>query len=312
MKLKIHIPIVAVLAASLAIGCSQKNNTPDRKEIAPTTLIPEIEKRTIPKEFSDYWYRGKAEITSYELTQARYGELREGTAVFVFVTEDFLREKQVKADQKDPDNIPVLKLNTTKNFLTGIYPYSIMTSTFYPVKDKKHAIKISNSVQEWCGHVYAQLNNRDNFEIMAHSYFQSEADQEFEVEKSYLENEFWTQIRLNPEELPTGNIEVIPSFEYLRLRHIDFRAYQANAFISKSDSNTIYTLNYPNLKRTLKIEFTNNFPYAIEGWEETFTSGFGADAKQLTTKGIKKSRIKSAYWQKNSNVDVHLRDSLGI
>ncbi len=40
------------------------------------------------QDFNDYWYDGKAEITSYKLEQARYGELHEGYVVLVFVTED--------------------------------------------------------------------------------------------------------------------------------------------------------------------------------------------------------------------------------
>ena len=42
-----------------------------------------------------------------------------------------------------------------------------MTSTFNPVNSKEHALKVSNSVQEWCGHVYAQLNNKKEFEIIS-------------------------------------------------------------------------------------------------------------------------------------------------
>ena len=78
------------------------------------------------KEFKDYWYDGKAEITSYKLEQARYGELHEGYAVLVFVAEDFSKSKQVKLD--DPqnakgDDVKVLKLNRIKKFDTGIYRY---------------------------------------------------------------------------------------------------------------------------------------------------------------------------------------------
>ena len=36
------------------------------------------------EEFNAYWYAGKAEITSYSLQQARYGELRDGHAVLIF------------------------------------------------------------------------------------------------------------------------------------------------------------------------------------------------------------------------------------
>ena len=49
-------------------------------------------------ELPDYWYRGEAEITTYDLRQARYGELREGTAVLIQVSEPFLAEKQVKSN----------------------------------------------------------------------------------------------------------------------------------------------------------------------------------------------------------------------
>ena len=82
-----------------------------------------------PEAFNKYWYAGEAEITSYELEQARYGEIHKGTSVLVFVTEPFSRSKQVKLDNwrdQSPDNVSVMKLNMTKKFLTGIYPYSMM------------------------------------------------------------------------------------------------------------------------------------------------------------------------------------------
>lgn len=305
-------PLTILLLSIIVTGCKKVNNTSEIKTIAVNTAEPKNESRKLPKEFSNYWYQGEAEITSYELTQARYGEPRNGNAVLVYVTEDFLPETQVKADRRSPSNIPVLKLNATKKFLTGIYPYSIMTSTFYPVLKKEHAIKVSNSVQEWCGHVYAQLNNRNAFEVTAHSYFESEADQNFSLEKNYLEDEIWTQIRLSPESLPTGTLKMIPSMEYIRLKHKPFKAYSVNASIEKKETTSVYLLEYPELDRTLKIEFVNSFPYHIEQWEETFSSGFGAGAKSLTTKAVKKNRIKSPYWQKNANEDVHLRDSLGL
>ena len=41
----------------------------------------------LSQDFKDYWYDGSAEISSYQLYQERYGEMREGTAVMIFVTE---------------------------------------------------------------------------------------------------------------------------------------------------------------------------------------------------------------------------------
>lgn len=269
-------------------------------------------KKQLSKEFKDYWYNGTAEITSYSLSQARYGELREGTAVMIYVTEPFLSGLQVKADNNDKENIPVLKLNATKNYLTGIYPYSIMTSSFYPVHDNQHAIKLSFSSQEWCGQVYAQLNNRADFEIMSHSYFGTEADQDFHLNKTNLENEIWNKIRVNPTDLPTGDMFMIPSLEYIRLTHKDFKAYKAIAKLRSSAPNTTYEITYPELERTLKINFLSEFPYTIESWTDTYKDGFGQKAKILTSTATIINRISTPYWRQNSNKDLSLRDSLGL
>ena len=279
---------------------SMKNNTED---LRPTPLSPE---------FKEYWYSGEAEITSYKLEQARYGELREGKAVLIFVTEPFLADKQVKANRSNPENIPVLKLNSTKKYLTGIYPYSIMSSSFYPVQDNQHAIKISSSIQEWCGHVYSQLNNREVFEYEAHSYFEGEADQKFNMEKNILENELWNKLRINPNGLPRGEIEIIPSLEYIRVSHQRIKPYKAIASITEKDGISSYSLTYPELDRTLTINFSTAFPYTIESWTDEFKSGYGANAKIMTSKATKINSLKASYWQQNANKDIFLREQLGL
>lgn len=279
---------------------SLKNNT---EAARPTPLSPE---------FKEYWYAGEAEITSYKLEQARYGELREGKAVLIFVTEPFLADKQVKADRSNPDNIPVLKLNSTKKYLTGIYPYSIMSSSFYPVKDNQHAIKISSSIQEWCGHVYSQLNNREVFEYESHSYFEGEADQKFTMEKSILENELWNKLRINPKGLPLGEIEIIPSLEYIRVSHKRIKPHKAIASIAEKDGISSYSLTYPELDRTLTINFSTAFPHTIESWTDEFKSGWGVNAKTMTSRATKINTIKAPYWQQNGNKDIFLREQLGL
>ncbi len=81
--------------------------------------------------FDSYWYQGKAELTRYALRQARYGETHDGEVVLIFVTEDFLPKLQVKHEAGDAaDAISVLKLNAYRRFYTGIYPYTVMTSSF--------------------------------------------------------------------------------------------------------------------------------------------------------------------------------------
>ncbi|TLP79611.1 septum formation inhibitor Maf [Maribacter sp. ACAM166] len=304
--------VFAMVVLSLT-SCKEKTvDKINKLDMGAIEQKPEAPKKQLSQEFKDFWYAGNAEVTSYKLQQARYGEIRKGKAVLIYVTEPFLSGLQVKADTNDSSNIPVLKLNSTKNYLTGIYPYSIMTSSFYPVYDNQHALKVTFSSQEWCGHVYAQLNNRADYEIMSHSYFGSEADQNFLLDKSDLENEIWNKIRINPGGLPTGNIEIIPSLEYIRLNHKELKVYSAIATITKSGANTIYQITYPELERTLKINFLSEFPYTIEGWTDTYKDGFGQKAIVLTSTATIINRITTPYWQQNSNKDLSLRDSLGL
>lgn len=316
MKTSLH--IISTLVLITLIGCKQQSEQKTAKDLGALTSTeteatpPVLPKQPLSQEFKDYWYAGDAEITSYTLEQARYGELRNGNAVLIYVTEPFLPSKQVKADGSSKTNIPVLKLNATKNYVTGIYPYSIMASTFYPVHNNQHALKTSFSAQEWCGQVYAQLNNRNQFEVMSHSYFESEADEELSLPKAHLENEIWNIIRINPESLPTGTIEIIPSLEYFRLKHKEIKALTAEADLTEKEGTSTYTLAYQNGERELKIEFNSAFPYEILGWEETFVSGFGKNAGKMTSKATRKKQLKTPYWRQNTNKDVILRDSLGL
>jgi hypothetical protein len=298
--MKYYLPLITCL---FFIFCS--NIDTKKTNSTSETKIPSIKKN--PK-FNQYWYQGKAEITSYELTQARYGEIHQGKAVHIFVTEDFLPEKQVKADYRNDKNIPVLKLNSTKKFVTGIYPYAIMTSTFSPIDFNQQAIKVSFSSQEWCGNTFVQLNNRTNFDIDFHSYFEGDADRKQTLKKNILENELWNQLRISPENLPVGNIDIIPSFEFLALHHKKIKAYKAEASLIKEGKYKVYAIKYAALKRTLSIKITAAFPYMIESWEEKLIK----KGQTLSTKAKKIKTIQSAYWQKNGVANVKERKELGL
>ena len=307
MKTLYYISQFAIISIILLSFNACKNEAP-KSDVLATNIetSKEVYKEAVDlsEEFKKYWYAGEAEITSYNLKQAQYGEPRDGSAVLIYVTEDFLPEKQVKADGQNPNNIPILKLNRTKNFITGIYPYSIMQSTFFPVANNQHAIKVSSSVQEWCGHQYAQLNNREKFEIESHAYFERDADNSLSLEKTILENELWTKLRIDPKSLPVGDLQIIPSLEYIRLTHRPTKAYNAKVTLT----NGKYTIEYPDLQRTLIISFNEAFPYDISGWTETSERR----GKILTTTATKKVTIKSPYWGKNSPKDEALREVLQL
>lgn len=273
------------------------------------------------KTFGDYWYQGKAEITSYEMEQARYGEIRKGHAVLIFVTEDFSKSKQVKLDnpQKDPeDAVKILKLNFVRKFITGIYPYSIMTSVFTPVELSSHpnTLKLSFSSQEWCGNVHTQANHKKNrYEFNSYSYFESEGDAKFELEDAILEDELWTRIRISPDRLPVGNIKIIPSLLSSRLKHFELKvenAFAEKVVIDKKRDLVSYRVNYKNLDRKIQINFINRFPYEIVEWSEEYKSGFGTNPKLLKTKGVKSKTLIIDYWNKNDIEDEDLRKVLGI
>lgn len=267
--------------------------------------------RTVPQEAKDYWFSSDgAEITSYKLTQARYGELREGEAVTVFVSEPFSPSKNTKADRKYADNVPVLKCNFTKRFDTGIYPYTMMTSTFFPFENSNASLKISTTVSEWCGHVYMELRNKKKFEIENHSYFEGESS-DTEISKCLLEDDLWSKIRLDPFSIETGKQKMIPSFFFLRLMHKEAKAYDCDLSLLKGETNRI-SVSYPSLNRKLSIEFESLFPYKIVSWSETYPDGFGADAPVLETKGTIINSIRSRYWEKNDNSNHELRKELGL
>ena len=274
-------------------------------------------------EFKNYWYQGKAELTKFELEQARYGEIHKGHAVLIFVTEPFLTDKQVKFELGDNSSaITVLKLNASRYFYTGIYPYSILTSVFTPV-DLYHwpnTLKVTNSNQEWCGQTYTQFNFRDkNYNIIKHSYFQKEADEAFQLPDAILENEIWTRIRLSPHNLPIGDLRIIPASHFSRLKHIDTKIYDAVAKISSTEDQSLsdkplqlYELAYKNLDRKLVIFFEKSFPFSIVGWEENYQSGWGENVKTLATKARKTNTVFTDYWTKNSVADSTFRKMLGL
>ena len=114
----------------------------------------------VPDGFWDHWGDGRAELAAYELAFPRYGEVRRGKATLVTVSQRFDDAQRVKPEGRGRDSYPVLKQNLVMDFQTGIYDYNVMTSTFLRLDGGAplgEPVKVSMSMQEWCGHVYEQL-----------------------------------------------------------------------------------------------------------------------------------------------------------
>lgn len=311
--------IIALFLALSLVTVTQTscNKTADAKdaEHGVTPAEKTVEPFTAGAEWNDYWYRGLAEITSYTLQQGRYTDVHPGNVVNIFVTEDFSKSKHVKLD--DPaaagaDKLPVLKLNQEYKFNTGLYSYSSLISIFQPVdlNNYPHAVKVATSVQDWCGIAFLQLNARGKKnEMQQLSYFESEGDRNFSLDQTVTEDELWTQIRIAPEKLPVGKMQVLPGTIYLRYSHQPIKPYPATLTLTPSESIYTYRIEIPELKKTLAITFEKAFPYTITGWEETYP---GFEGKMLTTTAKLNKRIMSDYWNKHNPADRALREELGL
>ncbi len=281
---------------------------PACRQNTPKESPTEDQKVTLPPAKSNYWYQGKAEVSSYTVLQERYGELREGGQVMVFVTEDFSKNKQVKLDgapEPGDERVPVLKLNALRRFQTGIYDYSVMQSVFTPTAtDNMRTQKTTTTIQDWCGHVFVQCNaTSGGYNVKAFSYFEKEGDAETNLVPDLLEDEIWTLVRLNPEALASKKLMVLPSVVYTRFKHKPLLPQEATTVIEKGAAESILRLVYTNIPRQLGIRFETAFPHRILGWEES-------DNGNLMSKGTLKNILLDAYWQHNDNASAPLRTTL--
>lgn len=267
--------------------------------------------------FKSYWYDGKAELSGYALEQAHRGELHKGTAILIFNSEDFSKSKQIKIDKQthlSSDVVSVLKVNLLKEFHAGLYHYSMMQSSFTPIERdvNPYTFKVSASVQDWSGHIFAQINLQTyKYKVLLHSYLENEGDQEYQLEKVLLEDELWNLIRLHPDWLPQGSVAMIPGVLSSRLRQSSLRVEDAECTLENAPDNPnhrVFTVDYSSAKRRLSIRFDAAFPHTILGWTETYQD----NGKELTTRATLKKTLKSDYWNKQSTADAALRKELGL
>ncbi len=182
--------------------------------------------------FGSYWHDGKAEIDGYRYTLTRYGQLRRGQAVAVYVTEPFSRSKNVKVNDpsRNPgDTFDVLKLNLVRDFQTGIYDYNTMTSLFVRSADFE-PVKVSFSSTEWCGNVYEELRVGPGLVSQRlSSYFEDESGTRVERRPpgGILEEELFVRLRgLGGEYVAPGarrTVPLLPGAFRRRLTHSPLR-----------------------------------------------------------------------------------------
>lgn len=297
-----------LLFCFLLLGCGEKASSQSSNE----QLENQIE--------TPFWNDGKAEIATYELVQNRYNSEHPGSVTMVFVTEDFLTDKQVKNESYTSQNTTkVLKNIQIRKFTTGVYDYNLHTSVFTPLdRSNFKTLKVTNSMQEWCGTTFRQLNNRNNkYHLQVRSYFESEGDQDLELDNVILEDEFFNLIRMNPKLLPIGEVEFIPSLSFLSLLHIAPKVetgifsntkYAGKGF--EGEDLMSFTFIHQSQERMVEIVYENEAPHKIVGFTESYPSAFdGIIRKTIATLKTTK-RLK--YWELNKPTDIKLRKELGL
>ncbi len=263
--------------------------------------------------FWKHWGDGRAELAGYDLVYPRYGELRRGTAVAIFVTETFSNALRVKSDPgKHPaaDEFPVMKLNLVQDFPTGIYDYQLMTSAFAalaPVNGRPAGslTKVTFSAQEWCGQAFAEaLFDARSLRLVSHSYFDGEADREETIAAApgaLLEDALpmWARGFLGPALAPGAHTSasVLRGLEEARLLHRPVVAREA-AFTRSAATHrvTVPAGTFETETRTVAIRDGRTWTFEVERAAPhrlvRWSSSDGHRAELLGTERLR-------YWEMN-------------
>lgn len=302
---------IAAIVCAAALACGKP---------APSHAALPSEQFTPTPEFNNYWNAGLAELSRYELSQARYGNLNRGEMIVIVVTEPFRTDKQVKSElTAGISETPVLKAQLMRRFATGIYDYVITTTSFKSLDTNAfpHALKVSGSAVDWCGHAWLQLNlKKGSYLAQGRSYFEEAADEDFSVSLAISEDEIWQRIRMQPGSLPVGRIQMIPSLSSSRLRHRKVFAETVTAAVQhltaakRTEYSLVYDTGLPTERRVV-FTFANTFPYSIHEYQETYLDGFKTP-KKLTTVARLKKTMRSPYWQQHNPEHLKLRRDLGV
>lgn len=263
--------------------------------------------------FWDHWGDGNAELSSYRVRTTRYGEPREGELVLIYVTEPHDRRTWIKDDDvTGPHRVEVLKLNASLKFLTGIYPYSVMTSVFSPVDDwggdRFRPVKISMSAQEWCGNVHHEVwPGPAGFRHLRLSYFAGEGEtmgQRETPEGTAYADGLLIQLReLDGPFAGGGDWEgwLVPSLWDTRRGHGSAAPVPATITREALEDSaaTRFTLRYAETVQRIDVEAA--YPRRILGWTTS-----GGDTVEL----VESRRLP--YWRLNDREGARFRSELGL
>jgi hypothetical protein len=282
--------------------------------------------------FYEAWSDGMGEVNVYDLVEERYGELRNGNAVLVYVSEEIDRRSHVKVEsgQTPPeDRIFVVKLNKLLRFSTGIYDYSVMTSVFsVPERHLGHhpfqAARIVNTTQEWCGQVLQRADHREDdargsaasssWDLQLRSYFESEADHDDSIsaDGTDAEDNLWIWIReLDGPVLRVGEslpLKLLPSLWSLRKTHrppalvsATIRKVETVRLLTPAGEFDAVKWQWDAGARSVTAWVEDEGARRLLGWEDKT----GGHARLVSSERL-------PYWTVHDNDDLHWRRTLRL
>ena len=232
------------------------------KPTQPVVLAVNQETNSV---FQKYWKMKGLETTKFILKQ---DSLIVGEATLSY---------SLKALNKDQPNgtIHCLSSHFTQKIVQENYNYSDNSTVLMPLNTPlyPHAKTVVSSSQSNIGTDFLSFQPEPkSYLFVGRNSIEPEKEIHQITEKGNLEDEIWAKIRMNPDALPQGEFEMIPSLGYWNKVHkspaaqevkVEFKDVEGAKNLKK------YSLDYPELKRKLDIIFEANFPYQIVEFSET-------------------------------------------
>lgn len=217
--------------------------------------------------FNIYW-KNKIEQTTYQ----KIGDGDSTEAVLSYQIRDFSTQNwEIAQDQQSANTLPVLCFDFQKNgrgatqIASNLSVFSATDTKLFP-----HSLKARFNEKNASKQTSLQAN------LVDFSYqFTDNSSKHYQLERTWLEDEIWTRLRQNPEQLPTGDFKMIPSLGNGLGQNLspEEATAQIDTLISDSSfvgkNHKVYSLNFPKQKKTLAIVYKNLPPFQIIGWKES-------------------------------------------
>ena len=266
----ITLSVIFAFAKKATIFQQDKPQTPQKVMVAVN-----IETNAL---FQKYWQSQGIETTKFVLKQ---DSTLIGEATLSYSLKDLGKDQPNGA-------IHSLSYISSQRIMRENYNYFENTTTLTPLNSSlyPHALSVISSTQTNEGTDFLSFQPEPkSYLFVGRNSLEPEKEIHKSTEKGNLEDEIWGKIRMNPDALPQGEIEMIPSLGYWNEIHQSPSAQEVKAelkAVEGAKNQKIYSLDYPILKRKLEIIFEANFPFQIIEFKETIEGKMVKGTRQIS------------------------------